>query len=576
MEQNREIPTSIGHFCRLAADEFLRKRPRRRPGESQNTCLLRAEYDSEIQRIMEEIGFEVVSLRAVDPLANAIPASATQAPIVRALGGDDQFYDAYPAVADYVGFLRRGHGILAVDGSARLSFRESLFRDYFAGCAMAHRSSQTIVESCRSVVWHAPLKYWASAQSTFEGYRLVTAVTAELVSAAEDDAACALTYQILAGELMAALRVAMPDVPATGLSRGLHRTVSAALTAASTDRAIPLDKRAKSATLYAQLNPVTWEESSRALVAESMCMSGGTFPVGSVSPLDSEDEKYRLIDWHPQRNEEIPSFRIAKFPVTNREYAEFILSGGYRDLDCWPEGPARLWAMQDPAFIDGPEGPRIGSTASQRLHLRKEMREGIVDENALQDYVDQLLLREVPLYWWDPRYNQPTQPVVGVNWWEALAYCRWLTKRLRENGSLDDRGFVDIPSEFEWERACLRGPVSQPYPWGEAWEDDMAHVRTEVNWIQQSVPVGIFPWATWEGGPQDMVGNVWEWTKSLAWSYSDARPGREDISDQGDRTVRGGSWFSREMNARKIQFRSYDPPQNAYVDLGFRVAYYTM
>ncbi|MFI6005673.1 SUMF1/EgtB/PvdO family nonheme iron enzyme [Streptomyces sp. NPDC051366] len=68
---------------------------------------------------------------------------------------------------------------------------------------------------------------------------------------------------------------------------------------------------------------------------------------------------------------------------------------------------------------------------------------------------------------------------------------------------------------------------------------------------------------------------MWEWTRSLAWSYDDTRPGREDLRAPGDRIVRGGSWFSREQRARMIQFRSYDPPQNAYVDLGFRVAFYT-
>ncbi|MFG2993098.1 formylglycine-generating enzyme family protein [Streptomyces sp. NPDC048257] len=574
-ERNHEVPTSVGHFCRLASEEFLHKRPRRRAAAAAEPCLLRPGYDTEIQRIIEEVGFSITSLRSVHADTNSISAAAMQEPILRALGEDLEFLTTYPAVVDYVQFIRKGHGILAVDTATQLSFRENLFRDYFAGCALARRDSETIVGLCRHPIWHAPLRYWASAQTTPEGHRLVTGTAAELAGAAEEAGDGGLPLWLLAGELLVILAAARPDAEPYGLVRRLRRSVSEAVATARGDRGQDLETRARAATVEAQLNPSTWEERSGSFLADSWVIPAGEYPIGSAIPLNSQDDKYRHIDWFPQRTESIGSFRISTLPVTNRDYAQFVASGGYQDLDCWPDGPARLWVRHDPSFIDAPDGPRAGSTDTQRIHLSKEMREGIVDEESLQEYVDQLLLRRVPLYWWDPRYNQPTQPVVGVNWWEALAYCRWLTKRLRERNVLDDNSYADIPTEAEWECSCPGRLTSDPYPWGSEWQEGMAHVRTAEGWTQRSVPVGLFPWAGGEGGAQDMIGNVWEWTRSLAWSYDDPRPGREALDTQGDRIVRGGSWFSREQGARMVQFRSYDPPQNAYVDLGFRVAFYT-
>ncbi|MEU3772625.1 SUMF1/EgtB/PvdO family nonheme iron enzyme [Streptomyces sp. NPDC032472] len=574
-ERNHEVPTSVGHFCRLAAEEFLHKRPRRRASASSEPCLLRPSYDTEIQRIIEEVGFSITALRSAGPEVNSISAASVQEPILRALGEELEFLDAFPAVVDYVQFLRKGHGILAVDAASRLSFRENLFRDYFAGCALARRDSETIVGLCRHPIWHAPLRYWASSQTTAEGHRLVTGTAAELAGAAEEAGGEGLPLWLLAGELLVILAAVRPGAEPSGLVRRLRRSVSEAVAVACGDRGRDLETRDRAATVHAQLNPSTWDERCPELLALSCPVPAGSYPIGSRTPLNSRDDKYQHIDWYPQHTETIEEFRISALPVTNRDYAEFVASGGYRDPDCWPEGPARLWVTQDEAFINAPDGPRAGSTDTQRIHLSKEMREGIIDEESLQEYVDQLLLRQVPLYWWDPRYNQPTQPVVGVNWWEAVAYCRWLTKRLRERGVLDGDGYADIPTEAEWECSCLGRPESAPYPWGADWQDGMAHVRAEQGWTQRSVPVGLFPWAAREGRPQDMIGNVWEWTRSLAWPYTRSGPGREDIRAAGDRIVRGGSWFSREPLARRIQFRSYDPPQNAYVDLGFRVAFYT-
>jgi formylglycine-generating enzyme required for sulfatase activity len=65
----------------------------------------------------------------------------------------------------------------------------------------------------------------------------------------------------------------------------------------------------------------------------------------------------------------------------------------------------------------------------------------------------------VPPWWDDPRFNDPGQPVVGVNWFEAVTYCDWL--------SGPDRGRYRLPTEAEWEKAARGGIEGARYPWGD-------------------------------------------------------------------------------------------------------------
>jgi len=130
-----------------------------------------------------------------------------------------------------------------------------------------------------------------------------------------------------------------------------------------------------------------------------------------------------------------------------------------------------------------------------------------------------------PKFWKDSRFNQPKQPVVGVDWFDAYAYARWAGKRL--------------PTEAEWEKAA-RGTDERDYPWGNDWIDDLANVAGDAPMEVGSFPDGVSPY-----GVLDMAGNVWEWCADWYDEYSQAaqrNPQGPAASRQNMRVVRGGSW----------------------------------
>ncbi|MBM3236621.1 hypothetical protein FJZ31_10020 [Candidatus Poribacteria bacterium] len=104
-----------------------------------------------------------------------------------------------------------------------------------------------------------------------------------------------------------------------------------------------------------------------------------------------------------------------------------------------------------------------------------------------------------PAYWNDEKFNQPNQPVVGVSWHDAVAYCKWAGKRL--------------PTEAEWEKAA-RGIDGRMHPWGYRW-GRTDRLKCNANAIddgyQYTAPVGSFPNGASPYGVMDMLGNVGEW-----------------------------------------------------------------
>ena len=150
-----------------------------------------------------------------------------------------------------------------------------------------------------------------------------------------------------------------------------------------------------------------------------------------------------------------------------------------------------------------------------------------------------------PAYWDDERYNQPEQPVVGVNAMEAKAYCEWAGLRL--------------PTEWEWEKGA-RGTDGRPYPWGEP-----TPTKERANYggnVGQPTPVGSYPKGASPYGLMDMAGNVWEWTASV---YSTDKDGTNW------RTLRGGSFFNDAVNLRAA-FRGSFGPDFRGCYFGFRCA----
>jgi formylglycine-generating enzyme required for sulfatase activity len=165
-----------------------------------------------------------------------------------------------------------------------------------------------------------------------------------------------------------------------------------------------------------------------------------------------------------------------------------------------------------------------------------------------------------PAFWADSRFNYPRQPVVGVSWTEALAYCRWAG--------------TDLPSDSQWE-AAARGTDGRPYPWGsDDPNSELAKYDDDCDTGKPAI-VGSYPAGAGPFGTLDQLGNVWEWCWDEKHENHDCDNTKEDSIVSGDerdehvrRVVCGGSWNSFHLRA-DIRYRYKARGRHSFV--GFRV-----
>jgi formylglycine-generating enzyme required for sulfatase activity len=170
------------------------------------------------------------------------------------------------------------------------------------------------------------------------------------------------------------------------------------------------------------------------------------------------------------------------------------------------------------------------------------------------------------------------RPVVEVSWFEAVAFCEWLTGRLREKGCLKEGWAARLPSEAEWEKAA-RGTEGRIYPWGPEFDPERAN--THESGIGGVSTVGCFPNGASVYGCEEMSGNVLEWTRSLwgedspLFSYPyEPLDGRENLKAPARvvRILRGGlyCWASRFAQCA-VRLRPGPYFRLGKVAVGFRV-----
>ncbi len=138
-----------------------------------------------------------------------------------------------------------------------------------------------------------------------------------------------------------------------------------------------------------------------------------------------------------------------------------------------------------------------------------------------------------------PQLNAPRQPVVGIGWADAQAFCQWSGKRL--------------PREEEWEKAA-RGTDGRIWPWGNQ-PDSQAYNGKDVGYFSP-VPVGTYPKSDSPYGVADMAGNVWEMT-SGEWQ-------------SGKKCMRGGSYLNPVGDVRVTVRWAASDEVNGANWLGFR------
>jgi formylglycine-generating enzyme required for sulfatase activity len=174
-----------------------------------------------------------------------------------------------------------------------------------------------------------------------------------------------------------------------------------------------------------------------------------------------------------------------------------------------------------------------------------------------------------------PRFGRDELPVVLVTWYEAAAYCRWLTRRLGGGHWL-----FRLPTEGEWEKAA-RGPDTFDFGLGMELSEPQAG---RYNWKKNpDAPSTLVSLAESQGayapnryGLRHVSGNAAEWTGSLFRHYNRERPYREDDRNHeaasGMRVTRGGSWYSANNVRLSVAYREEFQPELSSDDLGFRVA----
>lgn len=305
----------------------------------------------------------------------------------------------------------------------------------------------------------------------------------------------------------------------------------------------------------------------------------GTYPIGD------DDSQYAVEK--PAHTVEIDPFEMAVFPVTNAEFGLFMAAGGYEEERWWQTEAAKSW-------LRGESGSQGQKQTVRDLHktlqgISKQQIEEVpsftpdqietyiwlkkLGQDELEDWLNEQFpdgkkFRQ-PEYWEDGRFNHSAQPVVGITWFEAKAYCAWLSAQTGDE--------IDLPTEVEWE-AAAGGKNGRIYAYGDKF--DTTRCNTFETHVRRTTPVGVFPEGWTPEGIFDLSGNVYEWTSTIwgvdinkpDFSYPyDAKDGRENQEDgTARRVVRGGSWSSNQYDARAA-YRNFNHPSVRTSDLGFRV-----
>lgn len=239
---------------------------------------------------------------------------------------------------------------------------------------------------------------------------------------------------------------------------------------------------------------------------------------------------YKEEDGSPKPISE--TFCIARFPVTVRQFRRFVDEGPYLsrkysgDEGSYQQETATLdwWTNEGKKWLDR-------GLSSERFAL---------DTNTS---IYHLLLLD------DPDYSYDNQPVVEISWYEAVAFCRWLTEKGHHQGWLDQNEVIRLPTEAEWRLAAER-------------DDSRALTRFEQP--TKPRPVGVLPEEKTRCSAFDMGGNVSEWCASFV--RSDTKESsiyREDVpQDEENMAVLGGA---SQQEPEKVF------PGDAHRNLGFRV-----
>lgn len=377
--------------------------------------------------------------------------------------------------------------------------------------------------------------------------------------------------------------------PGEAPSMGVRSKVRANLLSDLYNPQIHLRARLQAGYLLGKIGDPRFEKQEiggvEVILPQMVNVPAGEYVIGS-----NKGEKDTYEQEYPQHTVKVAAFLLGKWPVTNAEYACFMAAGGYQNEAFWEGELSKRWLKgedvvggQFKSWLDDWKILKTMDDVRKTLEQSGNYTPSQIDtyeyvaglsEDELKEVLSKQLSqksRTEPAFWDNLERNNPSQPVVGITWFEARAYCAWLSALTGKHHRL--------PTEAEWE-AAARGPLLlsgegrgdevRVYPWGNDWNP--AKANTLEGRVMKPSPVGAYACAGAVGpfGTEDQAGNVYNWTSSLYLPYPYNPAKSEQPETEDERVLRGGSWSLSSGYAR-CACRGRDVPVFFNNAVGFRV-----
>ncbi len=424
----------------------------------------------------------------------------------------------------------RDHASLLLErGPGRYGFIHLTFEEYLAAVALAQQGQEGVEPVVRGMLERVTEPAWREVHLLTVGY-------VGVVQQREKAASSVVEGLLKAGSATRGVSVVVAGEAVADAGSG---SITAAVRSQTVDallKTLTDDQGAESATRAAAGNALAvLGDPRRELVPHSLddldAMEFCYVPAGPFRMGNGEAVRVN--------RSLTQGYWIGRYPITVAQYGWFVRKCGYERPELWREAEqAGFW------------------------------KAGKVKGGYEHEWIDGPLSAAFP-------FGLANHPIVGVSWYEALAFCRWLSGVWRSR--LPEGSQVQLPSEAEWEKAARGGlriprePIrragacglsfvvgqaempnpdeARTYPWGN--EFDPNRVNSQESGLGATSAVGTFPGGQAPCGALDLSGNVWEWCRA-------------------EGVLRGGS-FSYGRYSVRCANRRRDLPNYRNSLIGFRV-----
>ncbi len=521
-QKDTELPNERVRLYKLVVDVLLRRWQKHKQGEDVTPSAGLLQFLKDEPRLLAalaRLAYEAHSAARGRKEAADLPRKDALAILEQ-----KEFLNDAGLASEFLDYIDQRAGLLKGNGGEldkpnSYSFPHRTFQEYLAGTYLLRgRSTAREYRHLAAEGDHWALAAQLGAEELFYN-RLSEAATLDLAYdlCPNSALATALDQRLAVWSGSIALTVGKAKVEtdvdeSTGGIHYLNRLTPALLAGMQGDLLPPLE-RAEAGRILAKLGDPRPEVLTCANMVFCHVLAG-EFLFG--------DEKKKLTI--------ASDYWIGKYPVTNAQFDEFVAAEGYKTPSYWAEA----------------------------------MEAGYWSEFGFKGRFD-AEPRTAPNDYGEP-FSLPNHPVVGVSWYEALAFTRWLTEQASENAwivnggesvfqALSKAGKVQaaLPTEEQWEKAA-RGTDGREYPW--AGEFDANKTNVGETGINTTSAVGTFQGGKSPYGLLDASGNVWEWISS---PY-----------DKSSYVLRGGAFNDLSVDVRCV-CRDWYLPLRRNSNFGFRL-----